>query len=93
MPITYGQFTKIVRLLPLTLDAAGGATISLRYGFTSSGGQFIPYNEAQFTLDSIAVSSVLDANPTPNLTRRDDLSLAVYQYLVTNGLIEAGIVS
>ncbi len=91
MPITYGQYTKQVKLLPLTLHADGGATISIRWGFHNGG--WTPYSEQQFTISADEVATILDAPPVEGMTRRDDLSLAVYHYLVEKGLIEAGEIS
>lgn len=91
MPITYGHYTKQVKLLPLTLHANGSATISVRWGFHN--GTWQPFTEQQFNISAEDVSEILDAPPVEGMTRRDDLSIAVYQYLVNKGLIEAGEIS
>ncbi len=90
MPITYGTFTKQMKLLPLTLAANGGATVTVRFGFVNGESDFVSSEESVFNFTPEAVSSILDIQPTPGLTRRDDLSYAIYTYLVTNGLIPAG---
>jgi hypothetical protein len=93
MPITYGQYTKQIKLLPLILDAAGGAKITVRYGYVGIDNQFIPFTDSTFNMDPTTVGSVLDATPIPGLTRRDDLTFAIYNYLVAAGLVEAGIIT
>lgn len=93
MPVTYGNYTKTMKLLPLTLQADGGASISVRFGYVGDDGVFIPATENSFSFSPEVVSSILDVPPTPGLSRRDDLSYAIYSYLVTHGLIPAGTIS
>jgi len=90
MPVTYGTFVKQLKLLPLTLTADGRATVAVRFGYVGSDGVFTAHEERAFQIDAAGVSEILDAAPTPGMTRRDDLSYAVYGYLVTHGLIEPG---
>jgi hypothetical protein len=93
MPISYGSYTKQVKLLPLTLAADGTATVAVRYGFADDHGNFNPVTEKHVPVSADQVSAILDAAPTPGLSRRDDLSLAMYTWLVTNGHLEPGTVS
>lgn len=95
MPITYGAYTKERKLLPLTLHANGTATVSVRTGFADDGGVWLSdfTSEKAVNISADGVSEILDAKSTEGMTRRDDLSLAVYMYLVKNGLIEAGEIS
>lgn len=92
MPISYGVFEKQLKLLPLILYADGSASIAVRFGYVDNN-EFTPTTEKTFNISPIDVSSILDTIPTPTLTRRNDLALAVYTYLVTHGLVEPGIVS
>jgi hypothetical protein len=93
MPITYGSYKKLVRLLPLTLNADGSAVVSVRWGFQNGGGEWSPFSEQQFAIAPDDVGTILDAQPRKGLSRRDDLALAVYEHLVQKGLIEAGEIS
>jgi len=94
MPISYGStYTKQLKLLPVILAEDGTAVCTARFGFENSSGTFTVVETKTFTFDAAAVSTILDTNPTPGLSRRDDLSLAIYQYLVTHGLVEAGTIS
>lgn len=93
MPVSYGNYQKQLKLLPLTLYDSGGASIVVRCGFVGDDGIFNPTSEQTFSIDAASVSSILDSQPVTGLSRRDDLSLAVYQYLVTNGLVAAGTIS
>lgn len=90
MPITYGGYTKVMKLLPLTLYADGGASVTVRFGYVGVDSVFNPSTESTFAFSPEVVSSILDAPPTPGLSRRDDLSFAIYQYLVAIGSIPAG---
>ncbi len=93
MPITYGAFTKQMKLLPLTLLADGGALVTVRFGYVGDDGIFQSSTESQFNFTAEVVSQILDAKPIEGLTRRDDLSFAIYSYLVSNDLIPAGTIS
>ena len=90
MPITYGDYTKQLKLLPITLDSSGGASVSVRFGYVGEDTEFQPITQSTFSFDSATVSSILDTLPSPGLTRRDDLSLAIYSYLVSQNLLPAG---
>lgn len=93
MPVTYGTYEKQLKLLPLTLHATGGATVAVRFGYVGEDGEFSPTTEQSFSIDAENVAFILDAEPTAGLTRRDDLSFAIYTYLVSNGLVAAGSIS
>lgn len=93
MPIQYGSYSKQLKLLPLTLLEDGSATCTARFGFVGEDGVFQCTEGTTFAFDAATVSLILDAEPTAGLSRRDDLSLAIYQYLVTHGLVEAGTIS
>jgi hypothetical protein len=93
MPVVYGNYTKQLKLLPLTLHSDGSAIVSVRYGFTDELGNFEAATEKSVFIGEEGVSAILDSEGIAGLTRRDDLSFAVYTYLVTNGYIEAGTIS
>lgn len=93
MPITYGKYTKQVKLLPLTLNPDGSAVVSVRWGFQPESGDWNPFSEQQFHITPEDVSKILDVSPRAGLTRRDDLAYCVYEYLVTSGKMEAGEIS
>ena len=93
MPVTYGNYEKQLKLLPLTLHATGGASVVVRFGFVGADGEFTPTTEQTFSIDEVNVAMILDVQPRAGLSRRDDLSLAIYTYLVTNGLVAAGTIS
>lgn len=93
MPVTYGNFTKQLKLLPLSLFADGSASVSVRFGYVGEDGVFTPITQQDFLISSAGVTEILEATPTPGLSRRDDLAYAMYTYLVSHGLIEAGEIS
>ena len=92
MPISYGTYEKQMKSLPITLHADGTASVTIRVGYMIDE-VFSDVTERHFQIDVASVSGILDNLPVPGLTRRDDLSLAIYTYLVTNGLVEPGTVS
>lgn len=93
MPVTYGTFTKQLKLLPLVLQADGGANVTVRYGYVGDDGIFTASTEQQFQIEPEQVVKILDDKPIHSLSRRDDLSLAIYGYLVKTGLVEPGQIS
>ena len=93
MPVSFGTYQKQMKLLPLTLHAGGGATVVVRFGFVGESGGFDSTTEQTFNIPESDVALILDTTPVNGLTRRDDLSLAIYTYLVTNGLVEAGTIT
>jgi len=93
MPITGEQVTIVHKLLPLTLFADGSTEVVIRRGLEHASGEFESLTEKRVRISAEDTSAVLDAPPTPGMTRRDDLSLAVYLYLVQTGQVEAGTIS
>ncbi len=92
MPITLDTVTLEYKSLPLLLREDGTASVTLRKGYMRNG-QFIETERSTVDVTVDDVSAVLDANPTPKLTRRDDLSLALYAAMVQLGHVEAGEIS
>jgi hypothetical protein len=92
MPISYGSYEKQLKLLPIILNLDGSADITLKYGFIDNG-SFMAFDEKVVKISPEGVRSVLDIQANTNLTRRDDLSLAIYNYLVANNLVEPGQIS
>lgn len=87
MPILAENVQITYKLLPLTLFPDGSASVSIRRGLQHENGNWEPLTEEAYQMAPDVVSSVLDAPPAPGLTRRDDLSFAVYMYLVSIGKI------
>lgn len=93
MPVTYGTYTKQLKLLPLLLEQDGTATLTVRFGYVSDDQEFTESTASAYKFSQEEVQSILDAEPTPGMTRRDDLSFALYQYLVQSGKIPPGSIS
>ena len=92
MPISYGSFEKQMKLLPLVLHADGRASITVRIGFMENG-TFNPVSEQVFEMSAEEVAATLDSSATPGLSRRDDLSLAIYTHLVEKGVVPLGTIT
>lgn len=92
MPITLGDVTLEYKSLPLLLREDGTAQVTVRKGYMREG-EFVEIERKTVDVTADDVSAVLDANPTPKLTRRDDLSLALYTAMVQLGHVEAGEIS
>lgn len=85
MPITIGTVELQQKLLPMTLTPEGGASVTIRKGWMD-GSTFVCIGDTTHNFTPEEVSQVLDTDPVPGLSRRDDLSLAVYQMLVAKGI-------
>ncbi len=92
MPITLDTVTLEYKSLPLLLREDGTASVTLRKGYVAAG-SFIETERHTVDVSAEEVAAVLDASPMPGLTRRDDLSLALYQRMVALGHAEAGKIS
>ncbi len=91
MPITLGEVTLEYKSLPLVLREDGSAEATVRKGYMKDE-KFVEISRQTFGFNSDDVSLILDAQPIPGLTRRDDLAIALYQELVARGLVEAGVI-
>lgn len=91
MPITLEQVQLEYKSLPLTLNEDGSCNVTLRKGYYKDG-NFIIVAMEPYHANAEETSAILDVQGIPQLTRRDDLSLAIYQFCVSKGA-EAGIIS
>lgn len=89
MPISYGTFEKQVKLLPITINFDGSSLITLKYGFIENN-NFNVIKEEIIAINAVDTASLLDTLPQAGMTRRNDLALAIYNYLIDNNLIEPG---
>ena len=89
MPISYGMFEKQMKLLPIVLNTDGSASVTVRIGYVEND-VFNTVSESIYPMSPLDVSSALDAPPITGLTRRDDLSFAIYSHLVAAGLVQPG---
>jgi len=89
MPISYGLFEKQMKLLPIVLNTDGSANVTVRIGYVENN-EFTPIQESIYPMSIQDVSSALDAPPIQGLSRRDDLSYAIYSHLVASGLVQPG---
>lgn len=85
MPITMGNVSLELKLLPLVLLPDGSSKVSVRKGYTDENNKFVVISTSTYTFTPTETAAVLDAPPVADLTRRDDLSLAVYGMLVSKG--------
>lgn len=94
MPVSQTQVEITYKLLPLTLFPDGTAQVTIRRGllYPDNSWEAISGEKVVIIDNPATVSSILDAPPIAGLTRRDDLSLAVYNYLVGIGEL-TGVVS
>ena len=92
MPITLGEVTLEYKSLPLLLREDGTAQVTVRKGYMREGA-FVEIERKTVDCDAASVSAILDSEPIGKLSRRDDLSLALYAAMVQLGHVEAGAIS
>lgn len=80
--------TKIIyKILPLTFEQDGSVDVTINKCIEHSDGSFEPISSSVVYLSTEEVSAVLDVPPTPNLTRRQDIGLLLYQLLLDKGYV------
>jgi hypothetical protein len=92
MPISIKSVDLEYILLPISLFPDGTCSVTVRKGYKDNG-EFVTIEGNTVIISELDVSAMLDSLPTAGLTRREDMSLAVYQYLADNNHVEAGIIS
>lgn len=92
MPIALGSVNLEYKSLPLVLNADGSAVVTLRKGYFDKDNNFVIVAMENYFATPAEVSAILDTQGNASLTRRDDLSLAIYQWCVTKGA-EIGTIS
>ena len=92
MPITLNTITLEYKLLPIVLNEDGTSKIVIRKGYMSNG-IFNTIEGHTFEFTKEVTDSILDKLPIQDITRREDLAIAIYLYLVNNGLVEQGQIS
>ena len=91
MPISLGSVNLEYKSLPLTLAEDGSGSITLRKGYTKDGVFHAIASEVYYASKE-EVSAILDVKGISSLTRRDDLSLVLYEFCVSKGA-ESGTIS
>ena len=91
MPITLGSVTIEYRSLPIQYNSDGTVTITLRKGYMQ-GSEFLVIGLENYSATKEEANAIMDAHPTAGLTRRDDLSLAIYGFCVSKGA-EVGVIT
>lgn len=91
MPITLGSVTLEYKSLPIQYNVDGSVSITLRKGYMK-GDEFVVIGLENYFATKAEADSIMDVNPVNGLSRRNDLSLAIYQFCVSKGA-EVGIIS
>lgn len=91
MPISLGQVTLEYKSLPIQYNVDGSVVITLRKGYVKDD-EFIVIGSETYTANKQEADLIMDANPINGLSRRNDLSLAIYQFCVSKGA-EMGVIS
>lgn len=86
MPVIQTQVELFWKINAVKFESDGSVTVEMVQGY-SEGGAFRQTESRAFHIDMATASQVLDTAPTAGLTRRDDICLAVYNHLVSAGLI------
>ena len=80
-------YTKIWNAVPITFRSDGGVTVILNTILNGSDGTTIQLNQQQIDIPLSETAPVLDVSPTPGLTRRQDIAMTIYDYLIAKGLV------
>lgn len=91
MPITIGSVTIEYKSLPIQYNSDGTVNVTLRKGYMKDG-EFVVIGLETYTATKEEANAIMDVPPTGGLTRRNDLSLAIYQFCVSKGA-EVGVIT
>lgn len=92
MPINIKDVTLEYKILPICMNEDESSTITVRKGYMDDG-VFKVIEGITVQVSILETSAILDVQTIPGLTRRNDLALAIYTWLVENNCIEAGTIS
>ena len=92
MPITLETVTLQYKSLPITLHEDGSCTVTLRKGYFDENNNFIIVGLENYYANAQETSAILDIEGIHGLSRRNDLSLAIYQFCISKGA-QIGVVS
>lgn len=92
MPIEIQTITKYV-IAPMALLLDGSAELTLVGTVVWPGGESKVVSRQEITLSPGEVAAILGAPTRPDMSRLDDLTTAIYEYLVTQGYAPAGAIS
>jgi len=79
--VSLGYFVQIMEI-----RANGAMKVTVIHGY-NDGAMFIKISGQEIELTAIQASTILDAQATPGLTRHNDLTAAVEQWLLTNNYL------
>jgi len=85
MPIMLEKVQLQYKSLPLTLNQDGSCNVTLRKGYFDENNNFVIVAMETYYATPEETSAILDIKGNNNLTRRDDLSLAIYQFCISKG--------
>lgn len=87
MPITTASNIGLeYKLLPITLQKDGSSVVYLREFIVEPGKEPRFVREIEHAFSAQATQTLLAQQPTPGLSRLDDLTAAIYQALVDAGV-------
>lgn len=90
--MTLNNVTLLYKILPILYNPDGTVVITLRKGFIDLDGSFVIYGQENYFATKEEADTILDAPPTEGLSRRDDLSKALYEFCILKGAQE-GVIS
>ena len=93
MPITLSTVSLIYVILPITINEDGSSTVIVKKGYYDNKNNFICIQGTTCQISIADTQTVLSAMPTEGLNRKDDIALAIYQYLISKNLVEQGEIS
>lgn len=91
MEINLGSVELEYKMLPVQYNADGSVNFTLRRGYKRNG-EFVVVGLENYSATKQEADEIMDMPSEKGKTRRDDLSLAIYNFCVTKGA-EVGVIS
>lgn len=92
MPITKSSGVSIeYKLLPITLQPDGSSVVYLREFLIEAGKPPRQVSMIEHVFDATQTQGLLAQQPTPGVSRLDDLTAAIYQALIDAGVASGDI--
>lgn len=92
MPITIKDVSLEYKILPIEIREDGSCAVTVRKGYMDNG-VFQVIEGNAFIVPTLDTDAILNVVPSTGLSRKDDLAMAIYEWLIKNNHITSGIIT
>jgi len=92
MAMIQTSLNLIWRFLPLTMSADGSITMTITEGYMNAQSEFVPITQMSYVMPPEYVSTMMAAQPTSGLSRYEDITTELCQYVISNNYASGSII-